>query len=87
MLRLLSKYGGEDLGGVDVEVTWAPVLPRDTSAAASCEEKLVQSGIHSRHRAMAELGVADAEGEFARWLAERSAILRMNRELNVKGAV
>ena len=45
----------------------------------SNEQTLVQSGIHSRRRAMDEIGVKDAEGEFKRWLEEREAILSMNK--------
>jgi hypothetical protein len=33
---------------------------------------------------MDELGVEDPEMEFDRWLEERGAILRMNKELNVR---
>ena len=33
---------------------------------------------------MDELGVADPEAEFKSWLAEREAILRMNKELDIK---
>jgi hypothetical protein len=84
ILQLLSKYKGEDYGGCNIEVGWAPVLPRDLASVVSSEETMVQSGIHSRRRAMAEVGVADPESEFARWLDERSAILKMNKEMNVR---
>ncbi len=84
MLKLLSKYTGEDYGGLNIEVVWAPVLPRDMSATVKNEETLVQSGIHSRRRAMNEVGVADPENEFSRWLEERNAILKMNRDMNVR---
>jgi hypothetical protein len=47
---------------------------------------LVQGGIHSRHTAMYEVGVKDPDTEFTRWLEERDAILKMNRDLNVKPA-
>jgi hypothetical protein len=33
---------------------------------------------------MTELGVDNPEAEFARWLEEREAILKMNRELTGK---
>ena len=48
------------------------------------EQILVQNGIHSRRRAMDEIGVKDPEIEFDRWLEERDSILRMNKEINVK---
>jgi hypothetical protein len=84
MLRLLSKYTGGDYSGLNIDVIWAPVLPRDMSATVQSEETLVQSGIHSRRRAMNEVGISDPENEFARWLEERSAILKMNRDMNVR---
>ncbi len=46
------------------------------------EQILIQSGIHSRRRAMDEVGVTDPEMEFNRWLEERETILKMNKELN-----
>jgi hypothetical protein len=84
LLRLLSKYTGEDYSGLNIEVVWAPVLPRDMNATVQSEETLVQSGIHSRRRAMTEVGISDPENEFARWLEERTAILKMNRDMNVR---
>jgi len=59
-------------------------LPRDLAKLVSNEQTLVQSGIHSRRRAMDEVGVEDPEMEFGKWLEEREAILKMNRELNVR---
>lgn len=84
MLALYSKYLGESFGGVGIEVTWAPVLPRDMAAAVAAEQALVQSGIHSRKRAMVGLGVDDPAKEFSDWLAERESILKMNRSNNLK---
>jgi hypothetical protein len=84
MLKLLSKYKGEDYSGLGIEVAWAPVLPRDLAAVVGGEETMVQSGIHSRRTAMAGVGVSDPEAEFARWLDERNAILKMNKEMNVR---
>ncbi|PPD58016.1 phage portal protein [Dehalogenimonas etheniformans] len=84
MLALYAKYLGENFDGVGIEVTWAPVLPRDIAATVASEQTLVQSGIHSRKRAMAGLGIADPDKEFADWLAERESILKMNRSNNLK---
>ena len=50
----------------------------------SNEQTLVQSGIHSRRRAMDELGVEEPEVEFSRWLEERGMILRMNKDFSAK---
>ncbi len=84
ILRLLEKYQGENFGNNHLRVVWGPVLPQDMARKVSNEQALVQTGIHSRRTAMDELGVRDTEYEFRRWLEEREAILRMNRELNAK---
>ncbi len=84
ILALYTKYLGEGFDGVGIEVNWAPVLPRDVVATVASEQTLVQSGIHSRKRAMAGLGIADPDREFADWLAERESILKMNRSNNLK---
>jgi len=65
-------------------VVWGPVLPQDSTRLVSNEQVLVQHGIHSRRRAMNEVGVKDPEMEFKRWLEEREAILRMNQEFSTK---
>jgi hypothetical protein len=82
ILRLLERYGGENFGEVRLRVVWRPILPQDLSRLVANEQTLVQSGIHSRRRAMDEIGVKDAEGEFQRWLEERQAILTMNKNNN-----
>ena len=84
VLKLLEKYQGESFGTNRLRVVWGPVLPRDMTRLVANEQTLVQTGIHSRRRAMDELGVKDPEYEFNRWLEERETILRMNKELNAK---
>jgi len=84
ILRLLEQYQGESFGNNHLRVVWAPVLPRDITRQVSNEQVMIQTGIHSRRRAMDEIGVKDPEHEFGRWLEEREAILRMNKELNAK---
>ena len=84
ILRLLEKYQNENFGDNHLGMVWAPVLPHDLAKLVANEQVLVQTGIHSRRRAMDELGVQDPETEFNRWLEERETILRMNRELNLK---
>jgi len=83
-LKLLEKYRGESFSTNRLRVVWGPVLPQDMTRLVVNEQTLVQTGIHSRRRAMDELGVKDPENEFKRWLEEREAILRMNKELNAK---
>ncbi|MGD9115622.1 MAG: phage portal protein [Dehalococcoidia bacterium] len=79
ILKLLEKYRGESFGDIRLRVVWEPILPQDLSRLVANEQTLVQSGIHSRRRAMDEIGVKDAEGEFKKWLEEREAILNMNK--------
>ncbi len=38
------------------------------------ERALVAAGIHSRRRAADELGVADPDAEFSRWLEEQGMV-------------
>jgi hypothetical protein len=84
ILKLLEKYRGDDFGEYNLRVAWSPVLPRDMTQLVANEQVLVQGGIHSRHTAMYEVGVKDPDIEFTRWLEERDAILKMNRDLNVR---
>jgi hypothetical protein len=84
ILKLLAKYRGEDYRQNTYRTVWSPILPHDLEKLASNEQTLIQSGIHSRRRAMVELGVKDPENEFKKWLEERDAILRMNKELNTR---
>jgi len=84
ILKLLEKYRGDRFGDVRLRVVWGPVLPQDVSRQVNNEQVLVQAGIHSRRRAMGDLGIRDPEAEFKRWLEERETILRMNRELNAR---
>jgi hypothetical protein len=71
-LALYGRYLGRDFSGVDVQVDWAPVLPRDLGAAVSAEKTAVSAGLRSRRRAMAALGAEDPETEFAEWLEEEA---------------
>ncbi len=84
VLNLLEKYRGEHFGDNHLRVVWGPVLPQDMTRLVSNEQTLVQTGIHSRRRAMDELGVKDPEYEFNRWLEERETILEMNRDFSAK---
>ena len=47
------------------ESSWGPILPQDRSRLVQDEETLVRSGIHSRRRAMSNLGVEDPDRELA----------------------
>ena len=84
ILRLVEKYQGGSFGDYRLRVVWGPILPRDMVRIVSNEQTLIQAGIHSRRRAMDEIGVKDPESEFNRWLEERETILRMNKELDAR---
>jgi len=84
ILKLLEKYQGEHFGDNLLRVVWGPVLPQDISRQVNNEQILVQAGIHSRRRAMDEIGIRDPDYEFKKWLEERETILSMNKELNAK---
>jgi hypothetical protein len=88
ILKLLEKYTGQSFGvkagNNRLRVVWGAVLPQDMARQVNNEQILVQTGIHSRRRAMDEVGIKDPEMEFNRWLEERETILKMNKELNAK---
>jgi len=84
VLKLLEKYTGQSFGNNRLRVAWGAVLPQDMARQVNNEQVLVQTGIHSRRRAMDELGIQDPELEFNKWLEERATILKMNKELNAK---
>lgn len=84
IIKLLEKYTGQSFGANRTRIVWGRVLPQDTARQVTNEQILVQTGIHSRRRAMDELGIQDPDYEFDRWLEERAAILKMNKELNAK---
>jgi len=74
ILKLREKMTGESFGDYRTRIIWGPVLPQDRSRTVRDEEILVGAGIHSRRRAMDELGIEDADTEFDRWLEETERI-------------
>jgi hypothetical protein len=74
VLRVLEQQTGARFGSLRTRVVWGPVLPPDRSRLVADERALVASGIHSRRRAADELGVADPDAEFSRWLEEQQEI-------------
>ena len=84
ILALLSRFTGADFGQVTHRLVWAPTLPQDKGKQAQNEQLLVQSGIHSRRRAMDDLGIMDPEAEFGRWMEERQRIMEMNQRLQAR---
>jgi hypothetical protein len=79
MLELMRLYGGVDFGPLFHRIVWGTVIPQDKARQSQNEQLLVTSGVHSRRRAMDELGVEDPEQEFHLWMEERQAILEQNQ--------
>ncbi len=71
ILRILEQMTGQGFSGLRHRIIWGPVLPQDRGRQVREEQILVASGLHSRRRAMEELGVEDPDAEFQRWLEER----------------
>ncbi|MBI2872961.1 MAG: phage portal protein [Chloroflexi bacterium] len=69
-LRILEQHTGERYLPVRQRIVWGPLLPQDRGRLAEEERVLVEAGIHSRRRAMANLGVEDPEAEWKQWLEE-----------------
>ena len=65
-LRVHQQRTGEVCLPVRLRTTWGTVLPQDRDRLVQQEERLVNAGLQSRRRAMANLGVADPEGELLR---------------------
>ena len=75
ILRIAGQMTGEPLqvsaGRYRSRIIWGPLLPQDRGRLVKDEEILVGAGIHSRRRAMEELGVEDPDAEFEGWLEEQ----------------
>jgi hypothetical protein len=84
ILNLLHRFGKKrqviELSPDDyrLKVVWGQVLPQDQEKLVTNEQILVQNGIHSRRRAMDEVGVKDPESEFKHWKEEQEQILQIN---------
>lgn len=71
VLKLLEQRAGEDFSGLVTDVVWAPLLPQDVLTLAKTEQVLVTTGLHSRQRAMTELGILDPAAEIYAVAEER----------------
>jgi hypothetical protein len=71
-LRTLEQRAGASYLPVRLRATWGPLLPQDRGRLVRDEQVLVDLGLHSRRRAMAELGVEDPQVELARVREERN---------------
>ena len=74
LLDLAERFGAVPLGGVRRAIAvWPDILPSDATAEAQRMRDLVGAEIFAHRTAMAELGIEDPEGEWARVLEERGA--------------
>ncbi|MCS7207617.1 MAG: phage portal protein [Dehalococcoidia bacterium] len=71
-LALHERMTGEPLLPVRLRVVWGPILPQDRGRLAREQQALVASGLSSRRRAMALLGVEDPEAELRRIREEQA---------------
>jgi hypothetical protein len=74
VLRILEQQTGVRYAPYRTRVLWGAVVPTDRSRLVADERALVAAGIHSRRRAADELGVADPDAEFSRWLEEEQSV-------------
>jgi hypothetical protein len=75
ILDLLERFGDEEIDGQRRTVTvWPGILPSDTAGAVRNAVALVESGIQSRHSAIASLGGDDPDNELAMIARERAAL-------------
>ncbi|MBI2936526.1 MAG: phage portal protein, partial [Chloroflexi bacterium] len=72
LLRLQQQATGVSYWPVRLRMAWGPVLPQDRSRTVREEQLLVASGLHSRRRAMLNLGVEDPEQETLRIRKEQA---------------
>ena len=63
ILSILEQKGGERYLPCRPRIEWGPVLPPDRSRLVHDEQVLVEAGLHSRRRAMAELGIENPDEE------------------------
>lgn len=80
ILKIIERMTSESFGNYRTRIIWGPVLPQDRDRLVRDEEILVSSGIHSRRRAMDELGIEDPDAEFQRWLEEEQQIGENGKE-------
>jgi hypothetical protein len=70
ILRILSQKTRQNFLGLRTSIIWGTVLPQDTLRLVQSEQAMIEAGIHSRRKAMSELGVSHPEVEFEQWLEE-----------------
>lgn len=71
VLRILEQKTGADYAGLVTDIVWSALLPQDILTLARTEQLLVNADLHSRYRAMTELGILNPEAELQKIAGER----------------
>jgi hypothetical protein len=71
VLDILQKYTRQDFSGVHHQINWAGLLPQDFNDLVRNEIRLVDAGLHSRYRAMTNIGIDNPDAELGKWLEEK----------------
>ena len=74
VLRILEQKKGLDLAGLRTRIVWGALLPQDTYNLARTEQLLVNASLHSRSRAMTELGILNPGAEIGQIAQERDRL-------------
>ena len=72
ILRCMEQKTGVRYLPVRQRLVWGSLLPQDRGRLVREEQIMIEAGIHSRRRAMEELGVADPKAEWGRVREEES---------------
>lgn len=85
ILRILSQKTRQDFLRLRTRIIWGTVLPQDTLRLIQSEQAMIEAGIHSRRKAMTELGTADPEVEFDQWLEEERRLKEVEGRKDLSG--
>lgn len=80
VLEILTQKAGAGFQGLSSGIVWSALLPQDLLTLARTEQLLVTSNLHSRHRAMTELGILNPEAELARIAQETGQLFPQSRD-------
>jgi hypothetical protein len=82
ILRILEQKTGASYGGLATDIVWSSLLPEDVLTLARTEQLLVSAALHSRSRAMTELGILNPEAELQKIAEEGRRVGVGDRGLN-----
>ena len=88
VLSILAQKTGANYAGLTTGIVWSPLLPQDLLTLARTEQTLVNANLHSRYRAMTELGILNPDAELRKIAEEQRQLMPMeeaNRETTEPG--